>query len=139
VDPRENFGSIFTGETHDIPPTIDSVFWNRTFNNISNHLTLLGLRFFWYAGGAWTCQCFFLVASRPQGAGTWSTKMLGVNDGLPPKVDRVGWRGALASSIDQLERLPKTASHLFTHGVLPVGAVSTGLLYISLLSLEGRI
>ena len=48
VDPRENFGSIFTGETHDIPPTIDSVFWNRTFNNISNHLTLLGLRFFWY-------------------------------------------------------------------------------------------
>ena len=49
------------------------------------------------------------------------------------------WRGALASSIDQLERLPKTASHPFTHGVLPVGAVSTGLLYISLLSLEGRI
>ena len=42
------------------------------------------------------------------------------------------WRGALASSIDQLERLPKTASHPFTYRALPVGAVSTGLLYISL-------
>ena len=51
----------------------------------------------------------------------------------------VGSRGALASSIDQLERLPKTTSHPLTHGVLPVGVVSTGLLCIYLLSLEGRI
>ena len=32
---------------------------------------------------------------------------------------------------DQLRRLPKTA-HTFTLGVLPVSAVSTGLLYIPL-------
>ena len=47
--------------------------------------------------------------------------------------------GHYRKSTEQLERLPKTASHPFIHGVLPVGAVCTGLLYISLLSLEGRI
>ena len=41
-------------------------------------------------------------------------------------------RGTIASRLDQLERLPKTASHPFTHGHEPVGVVSTGLLYISL-------